>query len=107
MVLACSAIPSVGLKLAILHPAPTFSQLWYPLQESTVSYADWQQRELTVIGSLAYNREDFVGVMRLVEQGTVSLAPLHTGTIRLHELKDMLQELDSGRSTHTKVLVAP
>lgn len=45
--------------------------------------------------------------MRLVEQGSISLAPLHTGTIRLHEVKDMLEELDSGRSRHTKVLVAP
>lgn len=108
IVFECAGVPTLLQPSAeLVRRGGTLALLGFPLSESTVSYADWQQRELTIIGSLAYNREDFVGVMRLVEQGTVSLAPLHTGTIDLHALKDMLEELDSGRSTHTKVLVAP
>ncbi|WP_109474651.1 zinc-dependent alcohol dehydrogenase [Ornithinimicrobium cavernae] len=108
IVFECAGVPTLLQSSAeLVRRGGTLALLGFPLSESTVSYADWQQRELTVIGSLAYNREDFVGVMRLVEQGSISLAPLHTGTIALSEVKDMLEELDSGRSTHTKVLVAP
>lgn len=108
IVFECAGVPTLLQSSAeLVRRGGTLALLGFPMSESTVSYADWQQRELTVIGSLAYNREDFVGVMRLVEQGLVSLAPLHTGTIGLHEVKDMLEELDSGRSSHTKVLVAP
>lgn len=108
IVFECAGLPTLLQSSAeLVRRGGTLALLGFPMSESTVSYADWQQRELTIIGSLAYNREDFVGVMRLVEQGTVSLAPLHTGTIELDALKDMLEELDSGRSRHTKVLVAP
>ncbi|WP_114905893.1 zinc-dependent alcohol dehydrogenase [Ornithinimicrobium murale] len=108
IVFECAGVPTLLQSSAeLVRRGGTLALLGFPLSESTVSYADWQQRELTVIGSLAYNREDFVGVMRLVEQGSISLAPLHTGTIELSEVKDMLEELDSGQSTHTKVLVAP
>lgn len=108
IVFECAGVPTLLQSSAeLVRRGGTLALLGFPLSESTVSYADWQQRELTIIGSLAYNREDFVGVMRLVEQGSVSLAPLHTGTIELSEVQDMLEELDSGRSKHTKVLVAP
>ncbi len=108
IVFECAGVPALLQSSAeLVRRGGTLALLGFPLSESTVSYADWQMRELTVIGSLAYNREDFVGVMRLVEQGSISLAPLHTGTIALHEVKDMLDELDSGGSSHTKVLVAP
>lgn len=81
--------------------------LGYPLTESTVSYADWQTRELTVIGSLAYNHEDFLGAMPAIAQGRLDVTALHTGTVGLSQLGDILEELDSGESRHTKVLVQP
>lgn len=81
--------------------------LGFPLQESTVSYGDWQSRELTVIGSLAYNHEDFLGVMSLIGGGRLDVEVLHTGTVGLTGLRDTLEELDSGNSPHTKVLVSP
>lgn len=72
-----------------------------------MSYADWQSRELTVIGSLAYNHEDFVGAIRAIASRRIDVATLHTGTVGLSELEAQLEELDSGRSPHTKVLVRP
>lgn len=81
--------------------------LGFPLTESTVSYADWQTRELTVIGSLAYNHEDFGGAMRAIAQRRLDVTALHTGTVGLSQLGDILEELDSGESRHTKVLVQP
>ncbi|WP_028473252.1 zinc-dependent alcohol dehydrogenase [Nocardioides alkalitolerans] len=85
----------------------TLSLLGFPMTDSTVSYGDWQVRELTVVGSLAYNHEDFLGAQRAIADGSVQVAGLHTGTIGLGDLQTMLDELDSGETTHAKVLVDP
>lgn len=85
----------------------TLALLGFPMESSEVSYPDWQQRELTVIGSLAYNHEDFVGAMRAIASGAVDVDVLHTGTIGLDGLEAMFQELDAGSSRHAKVLVDP
>ncbi|HEY9562605.1 MAG TPA: zinc-binding dehydrogenase, partial [Nocardioides sp.] len=85
----------------------TLSLLGFPLTESTVSYGDWQQRELRVVSSLAYNHEDFIGAIRAIASGRVDVTPLHTGTVGLGELGTILEELDSGKSAHAKVLVSP
>ncbi|GAB6903226.1 zinc-dependent alcohol dehydrogenase [Kineosporia succinea] len=85
----------------------TLSLLGFPMTDSTVSYGDWQIRELTVIGSLAYTRDDFLGAQRAIADGSVKVAGLHTGTIGLGELAAMLDELDSGRTAHAKVLLDP
>ncbi|PZU03083.1 MAG: alcohol dehydrogenase [Gordonia sp. (in: high G+C Gram-positive bacteria)] len=85
----------------------TLALLGYPGTNSSVSYGDWQSRELTVIGSLAYSHEDFLGAMTLIAAGRVDVRSLHTGTIGLDELVPMFAELDSGQSRHAKVLVDP
>lgn len=85
----------------------TLSLLGFPMSDSRVSYGDWQLRELTVIGSLAYTRADFVGAMRAIADGAVRVDGLHTGTVGLGELAALMDELDSGRTTHAKVLVDP
>ena len=81
--------------------------LGYPLEQSTVSYADWQTRELTIVGSLAYNHEDFLGSIRAIAGQRIDVAALHTGTVALSALREVLEELDSGASRHMKVLVDP
>ena len=85
----------------------TLALLGYPMASSEVSYPDWQSRELTVVGSLAYNHEDFLGAMRAIRSGAVDVAPLHTGTVGLDDLAGLLDELDAGTSRHAKVLVDP
>ncbi|MER5555852.1 zinc-binding dehydrogenase [Streptomyces sp. NPDC002793] len=104
----CTGVPSLLQPSAeLVRRGGTLSLLGYPMAESTVSYADWQTRELTVIGSLAYNHEDFVGTLRAIAGKRLDVATLHTGTIGLSDLGSMLDELDSGSSSHTKVLVDP
>ncbi|WP_129843491.1 zinc-binding dehydrogenase [Streptomyces sp. RFCAC02] len=104
----CAGVASLLQPSAeLVRRGGVLALLGFPLTPSTVSYGDWQSRELTVIGSLAYNHEDFVGTMRAIAQGRIDVAALHTGTIGLSDLDGMLAELDSGRSTHAKVLVDP
>ncbi|MGX6447068.1 zinc-dependent alcohol dehydrogenase [Patulibacter sp. S7RM1-6] len=83
------------------------SLLGFPMTTSEVSYGDWQIRELTVIGSLAYSHADFLGAMRSIADGSVEVESLHTGTIGLDALAATMDELDSGRTEHAKVLLDP
>ena len=85
----------------------TLALLGYPMTNSEVSYGDWQSRELTVIGSLAYTHADFLGAMRSIANGAVRTEPLVTGTVPLDQLPALLAELDSGQTRHAKVLVTP
>lgn len=92
---------------ALVRRGGILSLLGFPMTDSTVSYGDWQIRELTVIGSLAYNHEDFLGAMRAIADGSVDVDVLHTGTVGLDELDGLIAELSSGRTEHAKVLVDP
>ncbi|NJQ15518.1 zinc-dependent alcohol dehydrogenase [Streptomyces bohaiensis] len=104
----CSGVASLLQPSAeLVRRGGTLALLGYPLEESTVRYGDWQSRELTVIGSLAYTHEDFTRTMRAIAERRIDVATLHTGTVGLSHLGDLLSELDSGDSPHTKVLVDP
>ncbi|MFC8181463.1 zinc-binding dehydrogenase [Rhodococcus sp. NPDC057297] len=104
----CTGVASLLQPSAqLVRRGGVLSLLGYPGTDSQVSYGDWQSRELTVIGSLAYSHEDFVGSMTAIAEKRLDVASLHTGTIGLGELTDMFVELDSGQSTHAKVLVDP
>ncbi|MEU6076955.1 zinc-binding dehydrogenase [Micromonospora sp. NPDC047074] len=108
LVYECTGVPSLFQPSAeLVRRGGTLALLGYPLENSTVSYGDWQSRELTVIGSLAYHHEDFVAAMQAIAAGRLDVASLHTGTFGLSSLGDILEELDSGRSEHTKVLIDP
>jgi (R,R)-butanediol dehydrogenase / meso-butanediol dehydrogenase / diacetyl reductase len=108
VVYECTGVPSLFQSTAeLVRRGGTLALLGYPLENSSVSYGDWQSRELTVMGSLAYNHEDFVGAMHAIAAGHLDVAPLHTGTFGLPSLKGILEELDSGSSEHTKVLISP
>lgn len=92
---------------ALVRRGGTLSLLGYPITDSSVSYGDWQSRELRVVGSLAYNHEDFLGAMRALASGAIDVTPLITGTVGLDGLAGVLTELGSGSTTHAKVLVDP
>ncbi|HUR23685.1 MAG TPA: alcohol dehydrogenase catalytic domain-containing protein [Acidimicrobiales bacterium] len=92
---------------SLVRRGGTLSLLGYPITDSSVSYGDWQSRELRVIGSLAYNHEDFLGAMRALASGAVDVAPLITGTVGLDGLAEVLTDLASGNTSHAKVLVDP
>lgn len=67
----------------------------------------WLVKEIALTSSLAYFHEEFEMVMAMMADGRVSVAPLHTGTVGLDGLAAALDDLASGRSVHTKVLVDP
>lgn len=104
----CTGVASLFQpSAALVRRGGTLSLLGYPITDSTVSYGDWQSRELRVVGSLAYSHEDFTGAMRALASGAVDVAPLITATVGLGELAAVLTDLGSANTTHAKVLVDP
>lgn len=101
------AAPLFQPSAELVRRGGSLALLGYPMTTSEVSYGDWQSRELRVIGSLAYTHSDFLSAMRTIENGSVNIQPLITGTFSLNELPELIRELDSGDSVHAKALVAP
>lgn len=92
---------------ALVRRGGTLALLGFPSETSEVSYQDWQLRELRVVGSIGYTHDDFLGAQRSIANGSVKVEGLHTGTIGLDDLAATLDELDSGKTSHAKVLVDP
>ncbi|ROP65882.1 zinc-binding dehydrogenase [Curtobacterium sp. ZW137] len=104
----CTGAPTLFQASAeLVRRGGTLALLGYPMTTSEVSYGDWQSRQLTVIGSLAYTHEDFVGAMAAIASGAVDVDVLHTATVGLDGLEAVLRDLGSGTSKETKVLVDP
>lgn len=101
------AAPLFQPSAEMVRRGGVLSLLGFPMTTSEVSYGDWQVRELTVIGSLAYTHDDFLGAMRSIADGSVQVESLHTGTIGFGELAATMDELDSGTTSHAKVLLDP
>lgn len=104
----CTGVASLLQPSAeLVRRGGTLSLLGYPITESSVSYGDWQSRELRVLGSLAYTHADFLGAMRAIASRAVDVDLLITSTVGLAGLPDVLTDLGSGGTTQTKVLVDP
>lgn len=104
----CTGVASLFQPSAeLVRRGGTLALLGFPMTTSEVSYGDWQIRELSVIGSLADSHNDFLGAQRAIADGSVQVTALHSGTISLSRLAPTMEELDSGHTRHSKVLVDP
>lgn len=108
VVYECTGLaPLLQQSAKLLRRGGTLGLLGYPVADSTVSYGYWQDRELTVVGSVCYTRDDFDGAIQAIADGRLDVAPLHTGTFGPSELQSLFEELESGTGEHTKVLINP
>ncbi len=74
---------------------------------STVDTGSWMRKEISITTALAYVHDEFVESMDLLADGRVRVDGMHTVTTRLEGLGPMLDDLASGHSAQTKVLVNP
>jgi (R,R)-butanediol dehydrogenase/meso-butanediol dehydrogenase/diacetyl reductase len=75
--------------------------------EATINPSMWLRKEITVTSALAYIHDDFEVTMEMIADGRVRVDALHTSTARLDSLGKVLDDLASGASDQTKVLVNP
>lgn len=108
IVYEATGVPSlVQVAASMVRRGGTLGLLGFTAVPAEIDYADWQTRELTVISSILYTHSDFHASMAAMASGQIQPEKLHTGTIGLDELQATFEDLDSGSSTHMKVLVDP
>ncbi len=76
-------------------------------QDASINPGSWLVKEISVTSSLAYFHEEFEMSMAMIADGRVRVEPMHTSTVGLADLADALEDLASGQSDQTKVLVDP
>jgi L-iditol 2-dehydrogenase len=64
-----------------------------------------QDRELELVGSLMYVREDFLAAMRLVENGRVRVEPFITHRFALEQVGEAFEFIGAHPDEVLKVLV--
>ena len=74
---------------------------------ASISPASWLIKEISVTSALAYTHEEFELAMTMMADGRFRTEPMHTGTMDLSRVADVLDDLASGTSIHTKVLIDP
>jgi (R,R)-butanediol dehydrogenase/meso-butanediol dehydrogenase/diacetyl reductase len=108
LVIECTGSPSlVPVAAALARRGGTLLLLGYPKGPVEVDLAAWMRTQLELRTSLAYQRHDFDVALDLISRGAVDVTALHTATIGLDELADLLGAMTAGRSAELKVLVDP
>jgi (R,R)-butanediol dehydrogenase/meso-butanediol dehydrogenase/diacetyl reductase len=108
VVLECAGVPALLQKAADLtRIGGVVSLLSYIAAPVTINAARWLGRELTLVGSNAFTRDDVVRAMGFLADGRVQVTPMHTRTIGLAGLADTLAALAAGSTDDVKVLVDP
>jgi (R,R)-butanediol dehydrogenase/meso-butanediol dehydrogenase/diacetyl reductase len=74
---------------------------------ASISPASWLIKEISVTSALAYTHEEFELAMTMMADGRFRTEPMHSGTMDLSSVADVLDDLASGTSIHTKVLIDP
>lgn len=107
LVFECAGIPStLEQAVALARRGGSVSLVGLSVAPATIAPGLWLAREVRVVASLAYLREEFDVTMQLAVDGRLRLEPLVTGTVGLAELESGFRTLlDSGRAV--KLLVDP
>lgn len=108
VVIEASGVPAL-LQTAIdlSRAGGTVTLLSYLSRPSEINGARLMARETRLVGANAYTRADFARTMGLIADGRVRVEPLHTRTVGLDGLADVLAVLASGEGSDVKVLVDP
>jgi L-iditol 2-dehydrogenase/L-gulonate 5-dehydrogenase len=95
------------LALSMLAPGGRYVTIASakPGHELPLEYGALYARELTVVASRNYVRQDFVDAAALLESGAVDARPLHTATFPLDEFDRAVDELENNPREHVKVLL--
>jgi len=108
VVIEASGVPAL-LQTAIdlARAGGTVTLLSYLSRPSEVNGARIMAREVRIVGANAYARSDFRRTMDLIADGRVRVEPMHTRTVRLDELPQVLADLADAAGDDVKVLVDP
>ncbi len=108
VVFECAGLaPLVQTAVDFTRRGGVMAMLGYVAGEASVDIASWISKNIRVVASVGFAREDLHHTMSLIADGRVKVSPLHTRTIGLSELDAVFADLAAGRADDTKVLVDP
>lgn len=95
--------------LDVLEPGGTVVLVASPKTDAflELSFVKLYRRELRIVVSRNYVRQDFLDAVGLLERGAVATEPLITAEYALHDFADALAALRAAPWDHVKVLLEP
>ncbi len=107
VVFECAGIPStVDQSVSLVRRGGVVSLVGLATAPAEIAPGSWLAKEVRLVSSLGYLREEFDVAMQLVADGRLGLEPLHTGTVGLTDLEAAFHRLLEG-GDEVKVLVDP
>jgi len=107
VVFECAGIAAtIGQAAALARRGGVVSLVGVPNGVVQIAAAEWLIKEIRLVTSLAYLREEFAIAQQLVADGRIRCSPLHTSTVSLDGLPDAFAAL-AAAPDDVKVLVDP
>jgi (R,R)-butanediol dehydrogenase/meso-butanediol dehydrogenase/diacetyl reductase len=107
VVFECAGVPAtIEAAVQLARRGGAVSLVGVPDAPSTIHGAGWLVREIRLVTSLGYQREEFALTQALVRDGRLALLPLHSATVGLSGMSEAFDRL-SGSPDEVKILVDP
>lgn len=107
VVFECAGIPAtIDQAVTLCRRGGVVSLVGVPNEPAQINGAGWLIKEVRLVASLGYQREEFELTQALVMDGRLQLAPLHTATVALKDIAGAFETL-ARQPRQVKVLVDP
>lgn len=107
VVFECAGVPAtIETAVSLARRGGAVSLVGVPNGPSQIQGAAWLVREVRLVTSLGYLREEFALTQGLVLDGRLNLQPLHTSTVGLEAMASAFDSLSRSPS-EVKILVDP
>ncbi len=107
VVFECAGIPqTINQSVGLCRRGGVVSLVGFPNLPAEINAAEWLVKEIELVASLGYLREEFDVAQALVEDERLKLAPLHTSTVSLDGIDGAFARLATDPE-EVKILVDP
>ncbi len=108
IVYECAGVPAtVQSAVDLARRGGRVALIGLAMGDAPITPRQWLTKEIQVSAALGYTHEEFEMTMGYVADGRIDLDVLHSGTVDLADIAGIFDELSSGLTDHTKVLVKP
>ncbi len=107
VVFECAGIPAtINQAVTLARRGGVVSLVGVADQNANIVPAEWLIKEVRLVASLGYQREEFAVAQALVRDGRLDLPALHTSTVPLEQIEAAFQRLTEAPE-EVKILVDP
>ena len=107
IVYECAGIPpTIAQSADLCRRGGVVSLVGFPSKPVEINAGNWLIKEVELVASLGYLREEFDVAQNLVSDGRLQLGPLHTSTVSLNDIDDAFARLATAPE-EVKILVDP